>query len=67
MRPLLIEFGGTLREVNIDEDDELAERYSWDIPVIFVGGRKAGKHRVDLRAISPAVGRSSSSFGNEGK
>ncbi|MGB9434535.1 MAG: glutaredoxin family protein [Candidatus Acidiferrum sp.] len=49
MRPLLIEFGGTLREVNIDEDDELAERYSWDIPVIFVGGRKAGKHRVDLR------------------
>jgi glutaredoxin len=47
--PLLSEFGGTLREVNIDEDRELTERYGWDIPVIFIGGRKAAKHRVDVR------------------
>jgi glutaredoxin len=45
--PLLREFGATLREVNIDDDPVLQERYSWDIPVIFIGQRKAAKHRVD--------------------
>jgi len=46
--PLLREFGAALREVNIDEDAILKERYGWDIPVIFVGPHKAAKHRVDL-------------------
>jgi glutaredoxin len=45
--PVLSEFGATLREVNIDEDAALKERYGWDIPVIFIGARKAAKHRVD--------------------
>jgi glutaredoxin len=47
MEPLMVEFGATLREVNIDQDGELAERYGWDIPVIFVGKHKAAKHRVN--------------------
>ncbi len=46
--PLLREFGATLREVNIDSDAVLKERYGWDIPVLFIGQRKAAKHRVDL-------------------
>ncbi len=46
--PLLREFGAALREVNIDEDPVLRERYDWDIPVIFIGRHKAAKHRVDL-------------------
>jgi glutaredoxin len=45
--PVLSEFGATLREVNIDEDAALKERYGWDIPVIFIGARKAANHRVD--------------------
>ncbi len=49
MQPLLNEFGGVLREVNIDKDTELAERYGWDIPVVFIGQHKAAKHRVDPR------------------
>jgi glutaredoxin len=49
LQPLLTEFGATLREVNIDEDRKLTERYGWDIPVIFIGTHKAAKHRVDLR------------------
>jgi hypothetical protein len=49
MKPLLSEFGATLREVNIDEDSEIAERYCWDIPVIFIGSHKSAKHRVDPR------------------
>lgn len=48
MAPLLREFDTVLHEVNIDEDAVLKERYGWDIPVIFIGTRKAAKHRVDL-------------------
>ena len=48
MAPLLREFGATLREVNIDEDAALRERYGWDVPVIFLGARKVAKHRVDV-------------------
>jgi glutaredoxin len=46
--PLLREFRATLREINIDEDADLKERYGWDIPVIFIGPHKAAKHSVDL-------------------
>jgi glutaredoxin len=46
--PLLREFAAVLREVNIEKDEVLEERYSLDIPVIFIGARKAAKHRVDV-------------------
>ena len=46
--PLLREFGAVLREINIDEDPVLKERYGLDIPVIFIGKHKAAKHRVEL-------------------
>ena len=45
--PLLAEFGARLREVNIDSDPQLHERYNLDVPVIFLGDRKVAKHRVD--------------------
>jgi glutaredoxin len=48
IEPLLEEFGARLREVNIDEDRDLTDRYGWDIPVVFVGTRKVAKHRVNL-------------------
>jgi len=44
---MLKEFGARLTEINIDEDPELRARYDYDIPVIFIGARKAAKHRVD--------------------
>jgi glutaredoxin len=47
MAPLLQEFGARLTEINIDEDPELRARYDCDVPVIFLGARKAAKHRVD--------------------
>ena len=46
--PLLREFGAALREVNIEGDAVLEGRYGWDIPVIFIGARKAAKHRVNV-------------------
>jgi glutaredoxin len=48
MAPLLREFGATLREVNIDADPELRERYTRDVPVVFLGARKVAKHRVTI-------------------
>ena len=47
MAPLLAEFRARLREVNIDADRELRELYNFDVPVIFLAGRKVAKHRVD--------------------
>jgi glutaredoxin len=47
IQPLLGEFSATLREVNIDDDAELTRRYGMDIPVVFIGARKAAKHRID--------------------
>jgi glutaredoxin len=46
--PLLREFGGSFREVNIDGDPALRERYGWDVPVIFLGALKVAKHRVNI-------------------
>lgn len=47
IEPILHEFGATLRELDIDQDAVLQQRYGTDIPVIFIGARKAAKHRVD--------------------
>jgi glutaredoxin len=59
--PLIREFGASLHEVNIDKDAVLEERYGWDIPVIFIGARKAAKHRVDVeqfrRQLRESVGK----------
>ncbi len=48
MAPLLAEFAAELREVDVDADPTLRERYTNDVPVIFLGERKVAKHRVDL-------------------
>ncbi len=44
----LKDFGARLTEINIDEDPQLRALYDYDVPVIFLGARKAAKHRVDL-------------------
>jgi glutaredoxin len=46
--PLIGEFGAALREVNIDDDAALRQRYGWDVPVIFIGGRKVANHRINV-------------------
>ncbi len=48
MAPLLAQFAARLREVNIETDEGLRERYGCDVPVIFLGSRKVAKHRIDL-------------------
>jgi hypothetical protein len=46
--PLLREFRATLREIDIEGDVTLMERFGCDIPVIYIGRKKAAKHRVNL-------------------
>jgi glutaredoxin len=55
MVPVLREFGTRLREVDIDTDPELRERYNFDVPVVFVNGRKIAKHRVDIERLRRAL------------
>ena len=47
LAPLLQECGARLTEINIDEDPHLRALYDYDVPVIFLGARKAAKHRLD--------------------
>lgn len=51
IHPLLEEFGATLHEISIEGDAVLTERYGWDIPVLFIGSRKAAKHRINVRQL----------------
>lgn len=37
------------REVDIDADPELRQKYNDEVPVIFIDGRKAFKYRMDGR------------------
>jgi Glutaredoxin-like domain (DUF836) len=46
--PLLHEFHATLREIDIEGVPALMERFGCDIPVIYIGRKKAAKHRVNL-------------------
>lgn len=45
--PLLSKYTATLREVDIGDDRTLLDRYTNDVPVIFLGARKIAEHRVD--------------------
>ncbi len=44
------------RSVDIDDDPQLQEKYSDEVPVVFIDGRKAFKYRMDghqfLRALA---------------
>ena len=49
--PLIKEFGARLREVNIDLDPILRQRYNEEVPVLFLGARKVAKYTVDLKQL----------------
>ena len=47
LAPLVREFGARLVEVDVDADKELRGMYGHELPVLFLGARKAAKHRLD--------------------
>lgn len=45
----------TWREVDIDADPELRQKYNDEVPVVFIDGRKAFKYRMDGRKFLKAL------------
>lgn len=43
------------REVDIDADPELQQKYNEEVPVVFIDGRKAFKYRMDAREFLRAL------------
>ncbi len=41
--------GFTWREVDVDSDPDLHRRFTDEVPVVFIDGRKAFKYRMDER------------------
>ena len=39
--------GFTWREVDVESDAEIRRRYTDEVPVVFINGRKAFKYRMD--------------------
>jgi hypothetical protein len=54
--PLAAKFGLSLREVNIDEDFALRERYENDIPVLFLGSKEIARHSVNDGLLRDTLG-----------
>lgn len=53
--PLLTKYCATLRELNIDDDRTLLDRYSNDVPVILLGTQKIAEHHVDAATLRRAL------------
>jgi glutaredoxin len=45
--------------VDVDSDPKLTELYGLEVPVVFVGGRKAFKYRVDAKKLESLLERAS--------
>jgi glutaredoxin len=45
--PIIRDFNARLREVDIDRDPALQQRYNDHVPVIFIGSQEAARNRVD--------------------
>ncbi len=55
MAPMLARVGGTLREVDIDDDAALRTKYNESVPVIFVGEDFFARYRVDVEKFEKAL------------
>src|SRR5947209_2665864 len=47
------EAGLTAKEIDVDEDPELQARFTNDVPVIYIDGREAFRHRVTSEQLAP--------------
>lgn len=55
--PLAREFGAKLSEIDIDDDPVLHDRYTNDVPVIFLGSQFVARHRVDVARLREKLSR----------
>ena len=47
------------REIDIDTDAELQQKYNEEVPVVFIDGRKAFKYRIEEREFLSRLAKSS--------
>jgi len=47
----------TLEEIDVDTSHVLQEKYGNDVPVLFINGRKAFKHRLTARELEKSLKR----------
>lgn len=47
----------TLEEIDVDTSPVLQEKYGNDVPVLFINGRKAFKHRLTARELERSLKR----------
>ena len=47
----------TLEEIDVDTSPVLQEKYGNDVPVLFINGRKAFKHRLTARELEKSLKR----------
>ena len=55
--PLVSKFHANLREINIDADPILRQRYNEEVPVLFLGARKVAKYSVDIEQLRAQLAR----------
>ena len=51
----------TVKEVDVDGSPELKEKYTNEVPVLFINGRKAFKYRVTARDLEARLARGKAS------
>jgi len=51
LAPLSAEFRAPLREIDVDQSEELRALHGSDVPVLFLGAQKVAKHRLDARQL----------------
>lgn len=44
-----------IAEIDIDADEELRDKYDWDVPVVLLNGRQHSFHRVDRGRLAHAL------------
>ena len=51
-KKVLQDAGVAFEPLDIDQNSELQSRYSEEVPVVFIDGRKAFKYRIDPRELA---------------
>jgi len=49
--------GFTWQEIDVDSDEDLRRRFSDEVPVVFIDGKKAFKYHMDEREFLRRLGR----------
>jgi glutaredoxin len=57
VREVALDFFLRVEEVDVDSAPELIEKYGSDVPVLFINGRKAFKHRVTVKELKKRLAR----------